>query len=304
MYTGERFGAPDLGWLTAMARYDLAGRVALVTGGARGIGFATAQALIARGASVVITDLDREAVSSAAGRLHDQRALGLAADVTDRSAMQRSVARAVERFGSLDVVVANAGIAPHAASFRAMPSETFERVLDVNLMGVYRTVDAAMGEVIRRRGHIVVISSVYAFMNGAGVAPYAMSKAAVEQFGRSLKVELVQHGVGVTVAYLGFIDTEMVRASIDRDPLTDRMFHTLPAALRKRLTPSVAGEAIGRAIEQRSPRLIRPRRWAALSALRGITEPLLDVRLQRDALTQELMRELDTREDDGPTSGA
>jgi len=299
MYTGERFGAPDLGELGTMAGYDLAGRVALVTGGARGIGFATAQALIARGASVLITDLEQEAVSNAAGQLHDQRALGLAADVTDRSAMQRSVAQAVERFGSLDVVVANAGIAPHAATFRAMPTETFERVLDVNLMGVYRTVDAAMGEVIRRRGHIVVISSVYAFLNGVGVAPYAMSKAAVEQFGRSLKVELVQHGVGVTVAYFGFIDTEMVHESIDRDPLADRMFQTFPAALRKRLTASVAGESIARAIEQRSPRVIRPRRWAALSALRGITEPLLDVRLQRDALTQELMGELDTREGDG-----
>ncbi len=299
MYTGERPAAPDLGEFSPMARYDLAGRVALVTGGAGGIGFATAQALIARGASVAITDLEQDGVTLAAGQLHDQRALGIGADVTDRSAMQRAVAQVVERFGSLDIAIANAGIAPHAATFRAMPSETFERVLDVNLMGVYRTVDAAMGEVIRRRGHIVVISSVYAFMNGVGVAPYAMSKAAVEQFGRALKVELVQHGVGVTVAYFGFIDTEMVRESIDRDPLSGRMFRTFPSPLRKRLAPPAAGEAIARAIEQRSPRLILPRRWAALSALRGITEPLIDARLQRDELTQELMSELDTRDRPG-----
>ena len=77
------------------------------------------------------------------------------------------------------------------------------------------------------------------------------------------------------------------------------MFQTFPGVLRKRLAPPVAGEAIARAIEERSPRLIRPRRWAALSALRGITEPLLDARLQRDAPTQELMGELDTREGDG-----
>src|SRR5664280_1281353 len=101
-----------------MARYDLPGRVALVTGGARGIGFETAKALIARGASVAIVDLDADSVSRAAGELHDQRALGLAADVTDRSAMQRAVAETVERFGSLDVLVANAGIAPPVATFR------------------------------------------------------------------------------------------------------------------------------------------------------------------------------------------
>ena len=91
-----------------------------------------------------------------------------------------------ERFGGLDVVVANAGIASRVATFRAMPSETFERVLDVNLMGVCRTVDAALPQIVSRGGHVVVVSSVYAFINGIGAAPYAMSKAAVEQFGRAL----------------------------------------------------------------------------------------------------------------------
>jgi NAD(P)-dependent dehydrogenase (short-subunit alcohol dehydrogenase family) len=85
--------------------------------------------------------------------------------------MQRAVAAAVERFGGLDVVVANAGIASRVATFRAFSTETFERVLDVNLMGVYRTVDAALPEIIRRQGHVVVISSVYAFMNGVGEVP-------------------------------------------------------------------------------------------------------------------------------------
>ena len=71
--------------------------------------------------------------------------------------MQRAVATTVERFGGLDVVVANAGIAPRAATLRAMSSESFERVLDVNLMGVCRTVEAALPEIVRRRGHIVVV---------------------------------------------------------------------------------------------------------------------------------------------------
>jgi NAD(P)-dependent dehydrogenase (short-subunit alcohol dehydrogenase family) len=101
-------------------RYDLQRKVALVTGAARGIGLETAKALAARGASVVLVDLDAGAAQRAAAEVHDTRALGIGADVTDRAAMQRAVAGAVERFGGLDVVVANAGIAPRAATVRAM----------------------------------------------------------------------------------------------------------------------------------------------------------------------------------------
>jgi len=115
------------------ARYDLDGKAALVTGGARGIGLATARALVARGASVVIVDLDQQAADAAARQVHEARAVGIAGDVTDRGAMQRAVATAVERFGGLDVVVANAGIASRAATYRAMSGEAFDRVLDVNL---------------------------------------------------------------------------------------------------------------------------------------------------------------------------
>jgi NAD(P)-dependent dehydrogenase (short-subunit alcohol dehydrogenase family) len=286
-----------------VARYELSGKVALVTGGARGIGFATARALIARGASVVIVDLDGEATASAAAQLHDTRALGLAGDVTDRGAMQRAVAAAVERFGSLDVVVANAGIGARASTFRAAATETFERVLDVNLMGVYRTVDAALPEIVRCQGHVVVISSIYAFTNGVGEVPYAMSKAAVEQFGRALRVELVQHGASASVAYFGFIDTEMVHQALDRDPLVKDMMTSLPKPLRKRLPPSAAGEAIVRGIERRQPRIIRPRRWIALSLLRGILGPLTDARLARDEQVQMHLRQLDARAgEDQPTS--
>jgi NAD(P)-dependent dehydrogenase (short-subunit alcohol dehydrogenase family) len=286
-----------------MSLYDLTGKVALVTGGARGIGFATARALVARGASVVIVDLEAEASARAAAQVHDERALGLVGDVTDRSAMQRAVAATVERFGGLDVVVANAGIASRVATFRASSTETFERVLDVNLMGVYRTVDAALGEIIRRRGHVVVISSVYAFLNGVGEIPYAMSKAAVEQFGRALRVELVQHGASASVAYFGFIDTEMVHQGLDRDPLANKMMESLPKPLHKRLAPSVAAEAIVRGIERRQPRIIRPRRWSVFSVLRGVLNPLSDAQFERDEKAQSALREIDARAgEDQPTT--
>jgi NAD(P)-dependent dehydrogenase (short-subunit alcohol dehydrogenase family) len=278
-----------------MARYDLDGRVAMVTGGARGIGQATARALLARGAAVVIVDLDPAAAERAAAELHDTRAAGLAADVTDRGAMQRAVATAVERFGGLDVVVANAGIASRGATMRASSPESFARVLEVNLMGVYLTVDAALPEIVRRRGHVVVISSIYAFTNGIGAIPYAMSKAGVEQLGRALRIELAQHGASASVAYFGFIDTEMVHQAIDRDPLSEVMLSRLPRALHKRLAPKVAGEAIADGIERRRARIIRPRRWAALSVLRGILGPLGDAQMLRDAQTQDILRRLDER---------
>jgi NAD(P)-dependent dehydrogenase (short-subunit alcohol dehydrogenase family) len=286
-----------------MPRYELNGKVALVTGAARGIGFHTARALIARGASVTVVDLDEEAARQAAAQLHDTRALGIAADVTDRGALQRAVAATVERFGGLDVVVANAGIVSRVASFRAMSSENFERVLDVNLMGVCRTVEAALPEIVPRRGHVVVISSIYAFFNGIGVAPYAMSKAAVEQFGRALRVELAPHGASASVAYFGFIDTEMVHRALDNDPLVNRMLITLPKPLHKRLAPAVAGEAIVSGIERRAPRIIRPRRWVVWSVLRGIINPLTDARAEREEETLAIVREFDARAgEDQPTT--
>ena len=280
-----------------MASYDLRGKTALVTGSARGIGFATAKALARRGANVAILDLDLAAAERAASELGEDKAIGLAADVTDRGAMQRAVATVVERFGALDVVVANAGIAARGATFRAQASENFERVLDVNLYGVYRTVDAALPEIVRRRGHIVVISSIYAFVNGVGTVAYAMTKAGVEALGRALRVELAPHGASATVAYFGFIDTEMVRRGIDADPLSDRFWEQTPKPLRKRLSPEVAGEAIAGAIEQRAPRLIRPRRWVIWSVLRGIVNPLIDKRMESDAESQSIVRELDARGD-------
>jgi NAD(P)-dependent dehydrogenase (short-subunit alcohol dehydrogenase family) len=278
-----------------MPVYDLNGKVALVSGAARGIGFATAERLIARGASVAVVDLDLDAAQRAAAALHDSRAIGLAADVTDRGAIRRAVATTVERFGGLDVVVANAGIASRAATFRAMNGETFDRVLDVNLYGVVRTVEAALPEILRRSGHVVVIASVYAFINGVGAVPYAISKAGVEQFGRALRVELAPHGASASVAYFGFIDTEMVHRAIDADPLTDSMQATFPRVLHKRLAPAVAGAAIVDGIEHRRPRIIRPRRWTVLSVLRGILNPLSDARMEREAALQGIVTALDER---------
>lgn len=278
----------------ANQQFDVGGKVALITGGARGIGLGTARALARRGARLVIVDLEQGACDEAAAALGGD-AIGLAADVTDLGAMQRVVATAVDRFGGVDIVMANAGIASRGATMRAMSRESFDRVFDVNAGGVVRTVEAALPEIVRRRGHVVVVASVYAFLNGVGAIPYAMSKAAVEQLGRALRVELAQHGASATTCYFGFIDTELVHRGIDDDPLAEDLKRQLPGPLAKRLTPDQAGEAVARGIERRAPRVIVPPVWRVLFVLRGITGPLLDRHMERAAAVQRLAEQMDAR---------
>jgi NAD(P)-dependent dehydrogenase (short-subunit alcohol dehydrogenase family) len=262
------------------AEYSLPGKVALVTGAARGIGFETARQLHARGASVALLDLDRAQAEAAAEGI-GERAIGLAADVTDGRAMEVATKEVVDRLGGLDVVVANAGIAPDPRPVSAMGTEMFERVIDVDLYGVWRTVRPALPQVIERRGHVVVVASIYAFMNGMLAAPYAMSKAGVEALGRALRVELAAHGASAGIAYFGFIDTDMVRDTF-ADPIAQRVERAFPSFITKRLTPEVAGATVVDGIERRAPRMMAPRWLAAWSTLRGVVNPLFDRLALRD----------------------
>ena len=202
-----------------MAGYDLNGKVALVTGAARGIGFETARQMHMRGASVAVLDLDAEQAAEAAERI-GPRAIGVGADVTDQGAMMASVAEVVEKLGGLDVAVANAGIAQTSfATARGISGEEWERVFEVDLLGVWRTVRAALPQIVERRGQMVVVSSVYAFANGFGNTPYAVAKAGVESLGRALRVELAPHGVRVVSIAPTFIETPLTKPFFD-DPDT------------------------------------------------------------------------------------
>ncbi|MFC7501519.1 SDR family NAD(P)-dependent oxidoreductase, partial [Nocardioides sp. GCM10030258] len=174
--------------------YDLTDKVVLITGGNGGIGAATGRELLRRGARLVVADIDTTTPERAAA-LGADRVLGCVADVRDRSSLDDVVAQAVDRFGRLDVVMANAGLLAKAATLRNTPIADVEATLAVNVTGVVNTVAAGMDEVITNRGQIVLISSVFAFINGMGTIPYAMSKAAVEQLGRGLRLELADHQV-------------------------------------------------------------------------------------------------------------
>ncbi|MDX6667282.1 MAG: hypothetical protein QOK04_662 [Solirubrobacteraceae bacterium] len=278
-----------------MAEYDVNGKVALVTGAARGIGYETARLLHAGGAAVTLLDLNEGDTQAAAERIGADRTLAMGVDVTDRDALDDAVATTVDRFGALDIAVANAGVAPPTATMRVIDNDSFERTVEIDLLGVWRTVKAALPQVAERRGHFVVVASVYAFFNGVLNASYAASKAGVEQIGRALRVELAPHGASASVAYFGFIDTKMVQDGF-ADPIAHGLEELQPKFALKRLPPSAAGQAILDGIERRAPRIVAPKWWRVYSVLRGIINPLFDARMERDPRLLDIVRQGDVEE--------
>lgn len=278
-----------------MTTYELDGKVVLITGGTGGLGSATARALIARGARVGIVDLHAQ-TPEIADRFSPSDVVGITADVRDRDALDDAVALLCERFGRVDIAIANAGIMGRGSTLRTMPAPAIDKVLAVNVNGVINTVGAAMEQVVANHGQMVLISSVFAFLNGTGAIPYAMSKAAVEQLGRGLRVELAQHGASATTAYFSLIQTDMIKHGVDEDPIiAELLSRNVPRPLLRRIEPDEAAQAIVNAIEHRSPRVIQPTRWSPLSVLRGVINPAIDARLAGDHKVRALLRKLEAR---------
>ena len=158
--------------------YDLRGKVVFITGGTGGIGSATARELLLRGATVAIADLHPQTPQIGAA-MSSTSAMGVVADVRARESLDAAVDAIVDRFGRLDVAIANAGILARTGTLRTTAVSSVESLLAVNVTGVVNTVQAAMDQVIAKRGQLALISSVFAFANGMGTIPYAMTKAAV-----------------------------------------------------------------------------------------------------------------------------
>ena len=274
--------------------YDLGGKVVLITGGTGGIGSATARELLRRGAKVAIVDVDPDTPQIAA-RMSSHSAMGAVADVRVRTTLDLAVADVVDRFGRIDVAIANAGILSRAATLRTTPTSSIESLLAVNVTGVVNTVQAAMDQVIAHRGQFVLISSVFAFLNGMGTIPYAMSKAAVEQLGRGLRVELADARRLDDDRLLLPHRHQHDQTRRRRRPRRRRTARSPAAGLLKRLQPDAAATALADGLTHRSPRVMAPARWKPISALRGLIAPALDPRLARDRRTLAALAELDAR---------
>ena len=234
----------------------LQGKVVLITGGANGIGAATATALVSRGARVVLVDLDSDALGAIVERLGES-ASGVTGDVTELSDMEHAVEHAVERFGGLDVVVANAGIASYG-SITAVDPAVFQRLIDINVVGVFHTVRAAVPALAARRGYVLIVSSAAAYAPAPGLAAYNASKAGVEHLANAVRLELGFRGVDVGSAHMSWIDTPMVRDARRDLSAFGQMLSSLPGPLGATTSAEACAEAFARGIERRSARVNVP----------------------------------------------
>jgi NAD(P)-dependent dehydrogenase (short-subunit alcohol dehydrogenase family) len=245
------------------------GKVVFITGGARGVGADLARRLRRKGAKLVLTDIDAEPLAELAGELGADHVLTAVADVRDLDAMQAVAQQAVERFGGIDIVVANAGIASYG-SLLAVDPEAFKRLLDINVLGVFHTVRATLPQVIDRRGYVLIVSSFAAYTAAPGLAPYHASKAAVEHFANALRLEVAHQGVDVGSAHMSWIDTPMVQdAKSDLSSFAE-MLIKLPYPLSKTTDVAACGAAFVKGIEGRKRRVNVPGWVGAFRWLRPI----------------------------------
>jgi 3-oxoacyl-[acyl-carrier protein] reductase len=190
------------------------GRVALVTGAARGIGLAVAGQLGGRGARVVGVDVDSDALMDAARNLEEQGVefLGLTGNVSDPESVAACVTTVADRLGGVDILVNNAGLTRDGLIMR-MKDEDWDIVLSVNLKGAFLFTRATLRHMLRQRwGRIVNVSSVVGIMGNAGQANYAASKGGLVSLTKSVAKEVAARGITVNAVAPGFVETDMTSA--------------------------------------------------------------------------------------------
>ncbi len=199
-----------------MGRFD--GRVAVITGAARGIGFGTATRFAEEGASVAVVDLDETAAGEAADRLPvvgGARAIGIAADVSDGPSVEAAVDRVVAELGGIHILVNNAGITRDNLLFK-MSEDDWDLVMNVHLKGAFLMTKAAQQHFVAQKyGKVVCLSSVSAYGN-RGQANYSAAKMGIQGFVRTLGIELGRYGINANAVAPGFIASEMTDATAAR----------------------------------------------------------------------------------------
>ncbi len=271
------------------------GRVVVVTGAARGLGAGLARSLTARGARVALLGLEPDVLEEVASTCPGSVAVPV--DVTDPAALDAAARRVLDRYGRVDAVVANAGIAAGGPLLLADPV-AYDRVIEVNLLGSVRTVRAFLPAVVEARGYVLQVASLAAMAPAPLMSAYCASKSGVEAFAHSLRAEVRHHGVDVGVAYLSWTDTDMVRGADEHDGLR-RMRDRMPGPLGRTYPLAPAVERLADGIERRSAH-VYGQRW-----LRGVqaVRPLLPALLSRAPAADLRRAEESLRADDGRATG-
>lgn len=260
---------------TAATPGSLAGKAVLITGAARGIGEHLARLAAARGARVALAGLEPERLRALAAELGEGHCWH-ETDVTDQVAVEAATAAAIAALGGLDVVVANAGIAP-MGTVASTPTEVLVRTVEVDLGGVIRTVSATLPHLVASRGYYLLVSSAAAFSAMPGMAAYGAAKAGVEQFANVLRLEVAHRGVGVGTAHPSWVATDLV-ADARADLLSFQdILARLPGPFGTVTPVEACAAALLAGIERRKRRIYVPRSLAVVQALRALmSSPLAD----------------------------
>jgi NAD(P)-dependent dehydrogenase (short-subunit alcohol dehydrogenase family) len=202
-------------------------------------------------------------------------ALAITADVRDYDSLEAAVAETKDAFGGIDVAFANAGI-EIAHSARGVPLVELERIADINFTVVLRTVRATLPHVIERRGYVLITASLAAILHAPPLSHYVATKADVEAFGDSIRLELRHKGVDVGVADFGFIDTPMVARAKGDPILAKSELKSGQNFVGKTYPLSGAGAAVIRGMEQRARRVLYPRWIRPMMVLRSAAPRLIE----------------------------
>lgn len=203
----------------SMTLKDFHGAVAVVTGGASGIGLATARALATKGAHIVLADINEQALQSAAEQVKQARdgvqVFAVTTDVTNEPQVEALMQRTHETYGRIDLVVCSAGIG-RGGPIDIFPSEEMQRMMTINFMGIYHCVRAALPTMRQQgSGHFVFLSSVAGKLGSPLLTAYCATKWAVRGFSTALRTELYGSGIDVTTVYPAWVDTPMIHQEQD-----------------------------------------------------------------------------------------
>lgn len=202
-------------------------KTVIVTGAASGIGRAAARRFADEGANVVAVDLERAALEEASAELPRDRLLIQVGDTSNREAAEATIAAAVDRFGTVDVLINNAGIASQG-DITQTSEEDFDRVLAVNVRGYFHMAKAAMPELVKARGSIVMTSSVSGLGGDWAMFAYNTSKGAVTNMVRAMALDAAKDGVRVNAVNPSFTDTGMTKSMQDKPDLVAKFKERMP----------------------------------------------------------------------------